>query len=192
MRSLSFVLAIGLMGAVVVATAQAGPVKVGEKAPNFKATSVAGKTITLGDAKGADVTVLCFTCNNCPVAKSYEDRFVQFVKKYGGKNVKFFAINVNKNENLAAMKKRVDEKGLNYVYAYDETGDSAKAYGAKVTPHLFVVDGKGKVQYIGAFDDNMNAKKVKKHHVSTVVDALLAGKKPPVTETRAFGCAIKR
>ena len=72
----------------------AAPPKVGDKAPNFKAVGVDGKTVTLANAKGAEVVVVCFTCNRCPVAVDYEDRFIAFVKKYSKKGVKFIALNV--------------------------------------------------------------------------------------------------
>jgi peroxiredoxin len=167
------------------------PVQVGDKAPNFKAETVDGKAITLSNTKGAKVVVICFTCNSCPVARAYEDRFIEFNKQYADKGVKFVAINVNKGESLEDMKRRAEEKGFNYPYAYDESRESATRYGARVTPHLFVIDGDGNVAYIGAFDDNMNAKEVKHHYVTDAVDALLKGEKPQTTETKAFGCGIK-
>lgn len=60
------------------ASLRAEKLAVGDKAPNFKAQTTDGKTITLGDTKGAKAIVICFTCNNCPVAKAYEDRFIDF------------------------------------------------------------------------------------------------------------------
>jgi peroxiredoxin len=164
-------------------------VKNGDAAPDFKAKGVDGKDYSLTNSKDAKVTVLCFTCNVCPVAVAYEDRFIEFAKKYHDKGVNFVAINVNSTEDISAMKQRAEEKGFNFPYAYDESGDSARAYGARVTPHLFVLDSKGKVQYQGAFDDNQG--KPTKHYVADAVEAVLAGKTPAVTETRAVGCGIK-
>jgi len=192
MRGFSMVLAVGLIGGLSIASAQAAALKVGDKAPDFKAKTVTGKTVSLADAKGADVVVICFTCNTCPVARAYEQRFIDFVKKYSKKGVKFIALDVNRTDSLATMKEHADEHDFNFPYAYDGSGASAEAYGAKVTPHMFVVNRNGVVSYIGAFDDNMNAKKVKKHYVIDAVNAILSGQKPPVAETRAFGCGIKR
>lgn len=193
MKTLSVVSAVALAVSVSVTSfVQAAPLKVGDKAPDFTATTIDGKTLALTDAKGADAVVICFTCLKCPVAVAYEGRFVDFARKYGNKKVKFLAINVNKGENLKDMKGRAEDKGFNFPFAYDETGLSAEAYGARVTPHLFVVDKNGKVAYIGSFDDNMNPKRVKKHFVTDAVDALLAGKTPEVTHSQAFGCGIKR
>ncbi len=90
------------------------PLQVGDKAPNFKAETVDGKAITLGDTKGAKAIVICFTCDGCPVARAYEERFVEFTKKYADQGVKFVAINVNKGETLQDMKRRSEEKELQF------------------------------------------------------------------------------
>jgi hypothetical protein len=103
--------------------------------------------------------------------------------------VKFIAINVNTGEDLAAMKERAEEKGFNFPYAYDQTGDSCRAYGARVTPHLFVIDSKGKVMYQGSFDDNQASPT--KSFLEDAVNAVLDGKKPEVASTKAFGCGIQ-
>jgi peroxiredoxin len=175
------------MAALFVSGTLLAAVRTGEAGPNFKAKGIDGKEYSL--AKDAKVTVLCFTCNVCPVAVAYEDRFIEFAKKYKDKSVNFIAINVNSTEDRAAMKQRAEEKGFPFPYAYDESGDSARAYGARVTPHLFVLDGQGKVVYQGAFDDKQA--EPTKHYVVDAVEAVLAGKKPPVAETTAFGCGIR-
>jgi peroxiredoxin len=163
----------------------------GEKAPDFKGLkNVDGKEVALGDMKDAKAVVVCFTCNNCPVSVAYEDRFVEFTKKYKGKGVAFVAINCNtKTEDLAAMKTRAEDKGFNFPYAFDESGKVATEYGARVTPHIFVLDGKRTVQYVGAFDDKMDAPT--KHYVADAVDAVLAGKTVAVSQTKAQGCGIQ-
>ena len=167
------------------------PLQVGDKAPKFKAETVDGKAITLGDTKGAKAIVICFTCDGCPVARAYEERFVEFTKKYADQGVQFDAINVTKGETLQDMKRRSEEKDFNFPYAYDESRESAVNYGARVTPHLFILDANAVVAYIGAFDDNMNVKEVKEHYAADAVEALLKGEKPRTTETKAFGCGIK-
>jgi peroxiredoxin len=172
------------------APAFAAELEIGAKAPEFKALpGTDGKEYSLEGMKDAKAIVICFTCNGCPVAVAYEDRFVEFQKYYGEKGVKFIAINANKaREDLAVMKTRAEEKGFNFPYIFDESGKSATEYGAKVTPHLFVLDGAHKVAYVGAFDDSQA--KPSKHYVADAVDAILAGKKVQVTNTKAVGCGI--
>jgi peroxiredoxin len=164
--------------------------EVGAKAPEFKALpGVDGKEISLADLKDAKVVVVCFTCNICPVAVAYEDRFVEFNKQYAGKGVKFVAINANRRtEDLAAMKTRAEEKGFNFPYVFDKSGKLATEYGARVTPHIFVLDQNRNVAYVGAFDDD--DKKPTQNYVKDAVDSLLAGKKVETTKTKAFGCGI--
>lgn len=180
----------GLLTTWINPTAQAEELEIGAKGPDFHAVGIDGKEHSLESSLGKKATVLVFTCNHCPVAIAYEDRFIAFQEKYAkSEDVKFVAINVNSSEDLDAMKKRAEEKGINYIYAYDVSGDSARAYGANVTPHVFVLDSKGELAYRGSFDDKQN--KPSKHHVENAVSALLADKKPDVSTTRAFGCGIR-
>lgn len=169
-------------------------VNVGDAGAGFKdLVGVDGKTHSIDDYKAAKVLVLCFTCNHCPVAVAYEDRFIEFVKAYKSKGVEFIAINVNNIEadKLPAMKQRAEKKGFNFPYLYDPSQESARAYGATCTPHLFVLSPEREIAYMGAFDDSNNVGKASKHFVRDAVDALLAGEKPPVAETRQRGCGIK-
>lgn len=178
-----------LMACLFVANVQAEEIAIGEAAPDIKAVGTDGKTYTMESFKDSEVVVLAFTCNQCPVAVAYEDRFIEFADKYNGQKVTFLAINCNNStEDLDAMKERAEEKGFNFVYAFDESGEAAKAYGARVTPHMFIV-ANGKVQYHGAFDDDM--KKPTENYVSAAVDSLLKGETPAKTSTKAFGCGIK-
>jgi peroxiredoxin len=181
---------LGLALALLCAPAYSAELEIGAHAPEFKALpGVDGKEINLADLKDQKVVVVCFTCNRCPVAVAYEDRFVEFTKKYAGKGVKFVAINANKRtEDLAVMKTRAEEKGFNFPYVFDQSGKLATDYGARVTPHIFVLDQNRHVAYVGAFDDDQN--KPTKHYVADAVDALLAGKKVETTKTKAVGCGI--
>ena len=175
----------------LAAPAYAAELEIGAKAPEFKALSgVDGKDYGLADMKDAKVVVVCFTCNICPVAVAYEDRFIEFNKKYAGKGVKFIAINANKKtEDLAVMKTRAEEKGFNFPYVFDKSGQLADQYGARVTPHIFVLDQNRSVAYVGSFDDKQNGPT--KNYVSDAVDSLLAGKKVEFTNSKAFGCGIQ-
>jgi peroxiredoxin len=180
-------LAISLVA--LCAPSYSAELEIGAKAPEFKALpNVDGKEYTLSEMKDK-VIVVCFTCNNCPVAVAYEDRFVEFQKQYANKGVKFIAINANRRtEDLDKMKTRAEEKGFNFPYVFDKTGKLATEYGARVTPHIFVLDQDRKVAYVGSFDDSQQ--KPTANYVADAVDALLTGKKVETTKTKAFGCGI--
>jgi len=167
--------------------------KISEAAPEFAGIiGTDDQSHGLADYKDAKAVVVVFTCNECPVAKAYEDRLVALEKDYGPKGVQVIAINVNKNDgnDLAAMKQRAKDKSFNFPYLFDATQKSGVNYGAKCTPHAFVLDKDRKVAYIGAIDDNMEADKVETSYVRDALNALLAGKAPAKTETRPVGCGI--
>ena len=94
-------------------------------------------------------------------------------------------------DRLPGIKKHIKEKGIPYVYGYDETQAIGKAYGATNTPQFFVLDKDRVIRYTGAMDDSpSNEAKVTKTYLRDAVDALLAGDSPEVTETRPVGCGI--
>ncbi len=182
--------------ALLTIPVSAADLDIGAKAPEFKGLEgVNGKKVSLDDFQAAKVLIVCFHCNECPVSADYQERFIEFVKKYQDKGVAFVAINCDivnaEEENLKAMKARATEMKYNFPYVIDPTGKLADDYTAKATPHLFVFDSQRKLQYSGAFDDKQKREKVTKNYLADAVDALLAGKTPAVPKTRAFGCGIK-
>jgi peroxiredoxin len=168
---------------------------VGDAAPNFEGLkAVDGKTYSMGDFKDKDVLVLVFTCNDCPVAQAYNERFNDFVTKHKSKPVGFLAVNCSVDPVdpvLDAMKGFHKKQGLKYTYAHDGTQKSGKAYGATVTPHVFVINKDRKVVYMGAWDDSwQDADQVEKHYAVDAVEAALAGKTPKTGESSPVGCGI--
>lgn len=191
------VLATLLLCAIVTADAADDDAKkptVGDVAPSFEALpGTDGKNHSFSDYKEAKALVICFTCNTCPIAAAYEARFIEFTKTYKDKGVEFIAINVHDSEEdkMESLQERAAKKGFNFDYLRDVSQESARAYSAKVTPHLFVLDKNRKISYIGKFDDSFNPNKVKTQYVRDAVDSLLAGKPVEVSETKAIGCGIR-
>jgi peroxiredoxin len=181
---------------LLVGRCYAAGVQIGDKAPLWSAlTGVDGAQHSLRDFESGkdNLVVLVFTCNTCPVAVAYEDRLVALQRDYQGKGVQFVAINVKHGaaDGLDKMKERAAEKDFNFPYLSDPSQASGRAYGAQVTPHVFVIDQGRKIAYIGAIDDSKAVDKVTKHFLRDALDALLAGQKPPLAQTKAFGCGIK-
>lgn len=158
-----------------------------------KLEGVDGKKHSLADLKDAKAVLVVFTTNHCPVAVAYEDRLNELYRDYKDLGVELVAINVNNLEadRMPAMKERAKEKGFEFQYLYDPSQKIGRAYGATVTPHAFILDGKRKVAYMGAIDDNQNAEKAEKYYVRDALDAVLAGKKPEPAKTKQFGCGIQ-
>jgi len=179
---------------------------IGQKAPDFRLLGIDGKYYSLKDFEQAKVLVIIFMANHCPTSQAYEDRIIKLADDYRDKKVAVVGISSNNPQALRLdemgytdlgdsyeeMKIRAAEKGFNFPYLYD--GDEqqvAAAYGAKTTPHVFIFDKDRKLRFVGRFDDSENPAKVTTHDTRNAIDAILAGKKVEVEQTRSFGCSIK-
>ena len=185
-----------LLVALVATVACADELGVGSKAPQFSlVNAVDGKTIAMTPDDG-NLKVVVFTCNQCPYAKAFEPRIIEVARRFESKGVRFYAIDPNDDqqyaiETLDNMKARAVEK--NYPFPYLKDGDSsvARAYGARVTPHVFVVDGEGVIRYRGYVDDSAKPEERKTTGLTNALNALTEGREVANAETRAFGCTIK-
>jgi len=181
---------------LIAIAGMANEIAVGAKAPGFSlVNAVDGNTVTFkpGDGK---LSVVFFTCNQCPYAKAFEPRLIEIAKAYAAKGVNFYAIDSNDEtkyaeESLANMKTRAVSNNYPYPYLKDGNSAIAKAYGARVTPHVYVIDQKGTVRYVGYVDDSPRPEERATTALTDALDALLANKKILVTSTHAFGCTIK-
>ena len=169
---------------------------VGAKAPAFELkNAVDGNVVRFAPGDGK-VSVVVFTCNQCPYAKAFEDRIVALGQQFGKQGVVFYAVDPNDDaaypvESAAEMKSRADAKHYSFPYLKDGDSQVARAYGARVTPHIFVVDKSGVVRYRGYVDDS--AKPGERQHtgLEDALNSLIAGHPVTVTSTKAFGCSIK-
>ena len=189
---------VGLSAIFSAATLSAGKfnkvLEIGKPAPAWDdLLGVDGKRHRLDDLKDAKLVVVVFACNHCPVVKAYERRLIRFVDDYRDKGVELVAISVSRQESdqLPQMKTRASDSGFNFAYLIDPSQKIARAYGATCTPHLFVLDPKRRIAYMGKIDDHLDESKVSERFLRDAVDALLAGKQPEVTETRQVGCDIE-
>ena len=183
--------------AILAAACHAGEfnptLSINDKAPAWKdLPGIDGKTHSLANIKKKAVVVV-FTCNSCPYAVDYEDRLLALYEKNKKLDVQIIAINVNKvPEDLPdKMKARAKKKGFQFPYLYDETQKIARDYGATYTPEFFVLNKDRKIVYMGAMDDNTDAKKVKHQYVQSAIDSVLTGKPIAKKETVAIGCRVR-
>ncbi len=175
--------------------------KVGKKAPAFTVTDVAGNKVSLADYKGK-IVVLEWNNPFCPfVAPHYENGNIpNLQKKYTDKGVAWLVVNSTTDRhkdyrNAEEMAEKVKAYSPGYThYILDTDGDLGRRYGAKTTPHLFIVDAKGKLAYRGAIDDSADTdggKAAKVNYVQKALDELLSGQKVSVKETKQYGCSVK-
>lgn len=193
---------IVILGLFVLASLgiQAQGYQIGDQAKDFKLKNVDGKMISLADYEDAKGFILIFTCNHCPYSVAYEDRIIETDQMFKAKGFPVIAINPNDPElypsdSFDNMIIRSKEKGFTFPYLFDEKQDVYKRFGATKTPHVFILSnkaGKYTLEYKGAIDNNYkDAAQASTHYINDAVDALLQGKKPATTETKAIGCGIK-
>ena len=187
--------------AIVAAPALAEP-KPGQAAPDFKLNDMSGKVVTLSDFKGKTV-VLEWHNPGCP--------FVQ--KHYGSGNMQktqaaarqqgavWLSINSGApgkqgHMNAAEARTMVAEQKANpSAYLLDPKGVVGKGYGAKTTPHMYIIDGSGKLVYAGGIDDKPTPNPADiagaRNHVLAALSEMKAGKAVSVASSRPYGCAVK-
>jgi peroxiredoxin len=182
------------------AHAMAG-VKVGEKAPDFTLKNLKDESVSLSKllADKKQLVVLEWFNPDCPVSRAYHAADDSVMSKlaaaYAEKGVTWIAINSGAAGKEGSGKERnlkaVDELGVKYPVLLDENGAVGKLYGARTTPHMFVIDKDGVVRYAGAIDNGSAKAKGDTNYVKDALDALLAGKDVAVKEAHPFGCGVK-
>src|SRR5262249_6362323 len=178
-----------------------GGLALGSKVPaavaKTKMKNVDGKMLSLTDVAGKSGTLGVFTCNPCPFAQDLEQRIVQLRHTHAGKGIGVVLVNANDptdhaDDGFDEMQAHAKSRGMKIPYVVDETSAVARAFGASVTPEAFLFDKTGKLAYHGTIDDNRKEPdKVKARYLKDALDAVVAGKTPPVPETKGLGCGIK-
>jgi len=178
----------------------------GSPAPDFSLPGIDGKTHTLSEYAGSKVLVVVFTCNHCPTAQLYEPRIKKLADDYRGKDVKLVAIQPNNpdairldelgytdvSDSLDEMKIRAAYRHFNFPYLYDgDKQETARAYGPKATPHVFIFDRERNLRYEGRVDNSQRESLVKTQDARNAIEALLADKPVTVAHTGVFGCSTK-
>jgi peroxiredoxin len=176
---------------VAAASLQAQELKVGSQVTDFPLTQLDGSPTHFSDLKG-NVTVLMFIAVQCPVSNSYNDRMNALYQDYALKGVKFIAINANRTEPASAVLEHARAHNFQFPVYKDDNNAVADRFGATVTPETYVIDATGIIRYHGSIDDSQNPSRVTVQRLRHALDAVLSGKEPPQTDTRAFGCSIKR
>lgn len=185
--------------AALLLAACAGPsladLAIGQPAPGFELPSVDGGTVALADLAGKTV-VLEWINPNCPVSRRHAAAKTMVTTEAKHPEVVWLAINSTNPSHgdyldKAEHKKYQDKMGIDYPVLYDESGDVGRAYGAKTTPHMYVIDAAGKLVYMGAIDDDPRGRGASVNYVDAALDAMNSGVKPDPASTKAYGCSVK-
>jgi peroxiredoxin len=169
-------------------------VKPGDRAPQFALQDQDGKTVNLADARGKIIVLEWFN-SECPfVQRHYREKTMNtLADKYSSKDVVWYAINSTSGKTQADNKSIAGEWGINHPVLSDPDGAVGQAYGAKSTPHMFIIDKDGKIAYAGGIDNDPDGDKGDKrvNYVEKALDELLAGKAVSEPQTKQYGCSVK-
>lgn len=171
-------------------------VRVGEKAPDFALNDLSGKAHKLSDYAGK-LVVLEWVDHGCPfVEKHYDSGNMQGLQgKYTDKSVIWLGIRTGDADAKALIARNRSLKVAATAVLLDPDGKTAKAYGARTTPHMYIIGRDGKLAYSGALDDRPTPDpatvKGARNYVAEALEAMLAGKLVQVRATRPYGCAVK-
>jgi peroxiredoxin len=201
LRKFPLTIALAAVLAPAATSALAAPT-VGEPAPGFSVADTKGKTRTLAEFKGKRV-VLEWHNQGCPfVVKHYDSGNMQRLQqKLTGDGVVWLTV-VSSAEGrqgyvtpAQADAYVAEKKAVPTAVLLDVDGAVGRAYGAKTTPHMFVVDEKGVLVYMGAIDDKATTDQADvegaKNYVLAVYDDLKAGKPVAPASTAPYGCSVK-
>lgn len=181
---------------------KAADTTIGKAAPAFTLNDINGKSVSLSDYKGKYV-VLEWINHGCPfVKKHYETGNMQALQtELTGKEVVWLSIASSakgKEGYLTSaewQKEVASQKSAETAVLLDEKGKVGKKYGAKTTPHMYVVNPEGNLIYMGAIDDKPSYDKADvkgaKNYVRSAVDEAMAGKAVSTAETKPYGCSVK-
>jgi peroxiredoxin len=191
--SLFAALSAGLLATATLAQDAAPSAAVGKPAPDFTLKDETGKTHSLAQYKGRTV-VLEWTNPDCPfVRRHYAADTMQ--KVYAGldpKQVVWLTVestSTNTPERSVAFKKA---EGFTWPLLQDKDGKVGRAYGARTTPHMYVIDAQGVLRYAGAIDDDPRGNKpTSTNYVRQAVQAVLSGGTPNPSSTTPYGCSVK-
>jgi peroxiredoxin len=195
-------IAIAVMALAWVLVAHAA--SVGQAAPAFTGRDSQGKTVSLSEYRGKFV-VLEWTNRNCPFTKKHYDsgNMQALQKEWTGKGVVWLTVLSSSpsyaddgymtagEENAYIAKMRAHPTAA----ILDPSGEIGRLYGAKTTPHMFVIDPEGKLIYAGAIDNKPTTKtadvKDATNYVSAALTDAMAGQPVQVASTRPYGCSVK-
>ena len=169
-----------------------------EKLIDFRLKGTDGRTYSLADVKGEKGTVVMFICNHCPYVKGVIGRLVEDVRAMQAAGIGAVAIMSNDTSNYPTdsfdnMKVFAKQHAFAFPYVFDETQETARAYGAVCTPDLFGFNGDGVLQYRGRVDSagSRPASGDEKRELRDAMLHIADTGKGPVEQVPSVGCSIK-
>jgi peroxiredoxin len=179
--------------ALAADTSKKTGVKPGDTAPSFSLQDQNGKTVSLNDFKGKIVVLEWFN-DVCPfVQRHYKAGTMNdLASKWKDKDVVWLAINTTPGTSVSHNKEIVDKWSINHPVLDDSQGTVGREYGAKSTPHMFIIDKDGKIAYAGGIDNDPSGDKgsTRVNYVEKALEDLTSGRPVEIPQTKQYGCGV--
>lgn len=176
------------------AASPAAVAAVGTPAPVFTLEDQTGKKVSLSDFAGK-VVVLEWLNPECPYVQRHGNAKTMetLAEKYAAKNVVWLGVNSTSSATHDANAKWISQHSLSYPILDDHNGEVGRSYGAKTTPHMYVIDTTGKLVYAGGIDDDPGGSKGSGalNYVDKALDEVTSGKAVTVSQSKPYGCGVK-
>ena len=165
--------------------------ELGKKTPNFSLNALDGTPHSLAEF-GGKIVIINFWSAECPHAARVDEGLIPLLENWGDEVI-LLQIASNGNEPLEMLRDAAQERTSPGIVLHDPKSEVADLYEATNTPHIYIVDGKGLLQYHGAYDDvSFRQRMPTRNYVEDGVASLLKGNKPEVTHVPPFGCTVVR
>jgi peroxiredoxin len=179
----------------VASLAAAAGAGVGDPAPGFTLSDHAGNEVSLSDFEGK-IVVLEWLNPDCPfVVRHYKEGTMKGLEAaYDDKGVVWLTVNSTNYMDAEANAVFAKKEGMDWKILVDQDGTVGHAYGAQTTPHMYIIDAKGRIVYAGAIDDDPRGDKAaseRTNYVAKALDEVLAGTAVSTPETKPYGCSVK-
>ena len=169
----------------------------GSAAPDFSLPGSDGKIHDFASVRGANGTLIFFTCNHCPYVVGSEARMKELFEEVSAAGISMVAIHSNETKDHPAdafplVLQRMKEMGFRWLSLDDSEQFTARAYGAQRTPHYFLFDQEDRLAYSGRMDNSpRDASKAETNELREAIADLLAGRPVRLPQTDAIGCNVK-
>lgn len=175
------------------------PVALGDPAPDFTLPdTVTGQTVSLDNFAPGKALIVTFICRHCPYVVHVAGELARLGRDYQPQGVGIVAISANDVERYPGdapdqLREMAEQAGFTFPFCYDESQETAKAYGARCTPDTFLFDGSRHLAYRGQLDDTRpgGGSPATGRDLRAAIDAVLSGRRPEGEQQPSVGCGIK-
>ena len=184
------------LGIIALTTLMSEEISIGSKMPgsDYILKNINGNESELSTYKKENGLLVIFSCNTCPWVIRWQGRYNSISELCSKNNIGFVAVNSNASQHdgvdsFDSMKEHAKKYEYIFPYVLDSGSRLAKAFGAMVTPHVYLFDKNGDLRYRGAIDDG--PKRVKRNYLVDAINSVSKGKSVRTKTTKSLGCSIK-